>query len=61
MTKKQENQPVVGISTDTNQLHLTEQQELAIELWESGDLKRIAAAIGVTVDVIHDWRKSASI
>ena len=56
MTKKQENQPVVGISTDTNQLHLTEQQELAIELWKSGDTERIAAAIGLTVDVIHDWR-----
>ena len=57
MTKKQENQPVVGISADSNQLHLTEQQELAIELWETGDTERIAAAIGVTVDVIHDWRK----
>ena len=55
MTKKQENQPVVGILTDSNQLHLTEQQELAIELWESGDLKRIAAAVGVTPEVLRDW------
>ena len=55
MTKKQDNQPVVGISTDSNQLHLTEQQELAIELWESGDIKRIAAAVGVTPEVLRDW------
>ncbi len=55
MTKKQENQPVVGISADSNQLHLTEQQELAIELWEMGDFKQIAAAVGVTPEVLRDW------
>ena len=35
MTKKQENQPVVGIPADTNNLHLTEEQEHAIKLWGS--------------------------
>ena len=56
MTKKQENQPVVGIPADTNNLHLTLEQELAIELWETGDTEHIAAATGLTVDVIDDWQ-----
>ena len=56
MTKKQENQPVVGIPADSNQLHLTEQQELAIELWETGDTEHVAAATGLTPDVIDDWQ-----
>ena len=57
MSEKKNDNQVVGISADSNQLHLTEDQELAIKLWKSGDTERIAAAIGVTVDVIHDWRK----
>ena len=57
MSNTTDDNQVVGILTDSNQLHLTEQQELAIKLWKSGDTERIAAAIGLTVDVIHDWRK----
>ena len=57
MTKKQENQPVVGIPADSNQLHLTEEQKQAIELWHTTEREEdIAAAIGVTPDVIDDWQ-----
>jgi DNA-binding XRE family transcriptional regulator len=55
MSEKKNDNQVVGILTDSNQLHLTLEQELAIELWESGDLKRIAAAVGVTPEVLRDW------
>ena len=57
MTKKQENQPVVGIPADTNNLHLTEEQELAIELWGTGNDQQVAAAVGVTPEVLQDWQK----
>ena len=55
MSEKKNDNQVVGISADSNQLQLTEQQEQAIELWESGDIKRIAAAVGVTPEVLRDW------
>ena len=57
MTKKQENQPVVGIPADTNNLHLTPEQELAIELWGTGNDQQVAAAVGVTPEVLQDWQK----
>ena len=47
MTKKQENQPVVGIPADTNNLLLTEQQKQVIKLWDTTSYKEdVAAAIG---------------
>ena len=58
MTNEQENQPVVGIPADTNNLHLTEEQELAIELWNTAAYEEdIAAAIGVTPEALQDWQK----
>jgi DNA-binding XRE family transcriptional regulator len=58
MTKKQENQPVVGIPADTNNLHLTEEQEHAIKLWGSTAYEKdVAAAVGVTPEILQDWRK----
>ena len=58
MTKKQENQPVVGIPADKNNLHLTEEQELAIKLWYTAAYKEdIAAAVGVTPEILQDWQK----
>ena len=58
MTKKQENQPVVGIPADKNNLHLTEEQQLAIKLWYTAAYKEdIAAAVGVTPEILQDWQK----
>ena len=58
MTKAQENQPVVGIPADTNNLHLTDEQQLAVELWYTGAYKEdIAAAVGVTQEILQDWQK----
>ena len=57
MSEKKNDNQVVGILTDSNQLHLTLEQELAIELWGTGDTEHVAAAVGLTADVIHDWRK----
>ena len=57
MTKKQENQPVVGIPADKNNLHLTPEQELAIELCGTGNDQQVAAAVGVTPEVLQDWQK----
>ena len=58
MTKAQENQPVVGIPADTNNLHLTPEQEQAIKLWGTTECEEdIAAAVGVTPEVLQDWQK----
>ena len=58
MPKAQDNQPVIGISADTNNLHLTEEQKQAIELWDTTEYHEgIAAAVGVTPEVLQDWQK----
>ena len=57
MSNTSDDIPIVAASTNPDTLHLTLEQDLAIELWETGDTEHIAAAIGLTADVIHDWRK----
>ena len=57
MTKAQENQPVVGIPADKNNLHLTDEQKQAIELCGTGNDQQVAAAVGVTPEILQDWQK----
>ena len=58
MPKAQDNQPVIGISADTNNLLLTPEQELAIELWGTAECEEdVAAAVGVTPEVLQKWEE----
>ena len=58
MSEKKNDNQVVGILTDSNQLDLTLEQEQAIKLWDTTSYKEgIAAAVGVSPEVLQDWQK----
>ena len=56
MTENTHNQPL-AIPADTATLHLTPEQEMALELWNALNETEIAAAIGVPVEVVQGWQK----
>ena len=56
MPKAKEDKPIVPAIPDIPRL--TDQQKQAIELWEAiEDKNQIAAAVGVTAEVLQEWQK----
>lgn len=55
-TKKEK--PIVAAPASPDSLLLTDEQKQAIELWETSEYEEeIAAAAGVTLEVLQDWQK----
>ncbi len=58
MPKEKQDKPIAAAPANPDTFSLTDQQEQAIELWETLEHKDlIAAAVGVTPEVLQDWQK----
>ena len=57
MSTKKEDKPIVATPTNPEIFRLTPEQKEALELWHTLDEEDIAAAVGVTTEVIQDWQK----
>ena len=56
MPKAKEDKPIVPAIPDIPRL--TDQQQQAIEIWETSEYEEdIAAAVGITPEVLQDWQK----